>query len=64
MEQCFNVVNKGVFEVDSSRLELEADLRRKRMQLLGLLIHDCLQVSEELSLYCNQQTLSCVRIYN
>lgn len=33
MEQGLNVVNKSVFKVDSGRLELEGDLRRKCTKL-------------------------------
>lgn len=33
VEQGLNVVDKGVFEVDSGRLELEGDLRRQNTKL-------------------------------
>ena len=36
MEQGLDVVNKGVFELDSGRLELEGDLRRQKHTKLGL----------------------------
>lgn len=38
MEEGFNVVNKGVFEVDSSRLELKADLKRKQREKVVVII--------------------------
>lgn len=31
VEQSLDVVNKSVFEVDSGRLELEGDLKRKNL---------------------------------